>query len=116
MNENKYQRKFSVFCTSPSLSVKKQYGCIIIVISSNVDFCRLQTKLGQGNMFTGVCLSTEGEGVPGPGGVPAPGGVPGPGGVPPQVVCLLWGGCLLPGRCPVETPRDGHCCGRYASY
>ena len=26
------------------------------------------------------------------------------------------GGCLLPGGCLVETPRDGYCCGRYASY
>ena len=33
--------------------------------------------------------------VPGPGGVSAPGG---------------WGGC------PVETPQDSYCCGRYASY
>ena len=26
------------------------------------------------------------------------------------------GGCLLPGGCLVETPHDGYCCGRYASY
>ena len=31
------------------------------------------------------------------------------------------GGCLLPGgsgprECLVETPPDGYCCGRYASY
>ena len=55
------------------------------------------------------------------------GGVSGLGG------CLLWGGCLvlggvwsggvagargfaLRGMCLVDTPRDGHCCGRYASY
>ena len=41
-------------------------------------------SLGQGNMFTGVCLSTgvvpAPRGVPGPGRVPAPRGVPGPGG------------------------------------
>ena len=50
------------------------------------------TKLGQGYIFTGVCHSVNG-------------GVSGPGG------CLVLGGCL------VETPpRDGHCCGRYASY
>ena len=38
--------------------------------------------------------------------------------------CLLWGvpapggGCLLPGgRGPGgDSPRDGYCCGRYASY
>ena len=54
-------------------------------------------SLGQGNMFTGVCLST--------------GGVPGPGG------CLLWGGACSGGRCLVEKPPlDGYCCGRYASY
>ena len=51
---------------------------------------------------TGGCL-LWGEGVPLPGGVLSwgvcSGGVPGPGGV-----------------CLVETPRDGHCCGRYASY
>ena len=34
-----------------------------------------------------------------------PGGVTGPGGL-----VLGGGGCL------VETPPDGHCCGRYASY
>ena len=37
-------------------------------------------SLGQGNMFTGVCLSTEG--VPAPGGLPALGGVFASGGVP----------------------------------
>ena len=54
-------------------------------------------------------------GVPGPGDqilggawsgrVSAPRGVPGLGG------CLLLGGGGL-----VETPPDGYCCGRYASY
>ena len=68
-------------------------------------------SLGQGNMFTSVCLSTVR--VPGPGGclvlgVPGPGGlvlggVPGPGG------CLVpGGGCLVLGslapRGLVETP------------
>ena len=53
-------------------------------------------------------------------------------GVPAQGGCLLGGGglmgvpggdplsvCsagLLPGVCLVETPWDGYCCGRYASY
>ena len=54
--------------------------------------------------------------------------MPGPGG------CLLPGGCLVPGGvcskggawsrgvpgglggCLVDTPLDGYCCGRYASY
>ena len=53
---------------------------------------------------------------------PRRGGVPGPGG-------LVLGGCLVPGGSapgggigvPACTeadppPRDGHCCGRYASY
>ena len=44
-------------------------------------------------------------------------------------VCLVLGGCLVPpatvavqggsgpgGGCLVETPPDGYCCGRYASY
>ena len=53
-------------------------------------------SLGQGNMFTGVCLSTGG-GVSGPGGVPGRGG-------------------LVPGGCLVETSPDGYCCGQYASY
>ena len=33
--------------------------------------------------------------------------------------CLLHGGCLLQGGTPrggVETPHDGYCCERYASY
>ena len=55
-------------------------------------------SLGQGNMFTGVCLATGedawsiGEDAWSRGGVPGPGG------------------------CLVETPPDGYCCGRYASY
>ena len=49
-------------------------------------------SLGQGNMFTGVCLSTGGCLVPGGClGVSGPGGVPALGG-------LVWG-------CLVETPR-----------
>ena len=52
-------------------------------------------SLGQGNMFTGVCLST-GE-APGPRGLPVPGG-----------------------ECLVETLRsptpEGYCCERYTSY
>ena len=58
-------------------------------------------------LFTGgVCMVPEGawsggawsRGVPGPGG-PSPGGMG----------AWSWGGL-------VETPRDGCCCGRYASY
>ena len=81
-------------------------------------------KLGQGNVFTGVCDSVH------RGSVCSGGSAPGE--------CLLWGlsapgGCLLlgdvccqggvcsrgvpvrGGGCLVVTPRrDGHCCGRYA--
>ena len=60
----------------------------------------------------GGCLV---QGGPGPGGVPGPkGGYLVPVGV--------WsrgsapGGCLVRGVCLVETPQDGYCCGRYASY
>ena len=51
--------------------------------------------------------------APGGGGVPAPGGggVPAPGGGG----CLLLGGAYSGGEL-VETPPDGYCCGRYASY
>ena len=71
-------------------------------------------KLGQGYIFTGVCDSVHG-GVPGRG-VPAPRGVPGL-----ERCLVLGGGCLLQGGaalggCLVETPRDGYCRGRYASY
>ena len=50
------------------------------------------------------------------GGVPAPGGGCSQGGVWSRGVVWSWGGGLVPGGCIVETPRDGHCCGRYASY
>ena len=49
-----------------------------------------QTKLQEGNVFTGVCNSVN-RGVPAPGGVSGWGGVPGAGG-------------LVPGGCLVETP------------
>ena len=104
-----------------------QYQLVLLQIfisSSNFFITARKRSLGQGNMFTGVCLSTWG--VPAPG-VPALGeclilGVPGLG------RCLLLGGCLLrwvwskgdacsQRVCLVETPPpDGHCCGRYESY
>ena len=54
-----------------------------------------------------VILFVGGPGglVPGGGGCLVPGEVPGPG-----------GGGLVPGECLVETPPDGYCFGRYASY
>ena len=64
-------------------------------------------SLGQGNMFTGVCLST--------GGVPAPGGAclgglvqggSGPGGGACSGVGLVLGGVPAPRVCLVETPRQ----------
>ena len=59
------------------------------------------TKLGQGNIFTGVCDSVR-KGVSGPGG------------------CLVWGGSALGEGClvwgewvsaPRGVPGDGYCCG-----
>ena len=54
----------------------------------------------EGYVFTGVCLSTGGRGLPGPG------------------RCLLGGGSASQHALRQTPPpgRDGHCCGRYASY
>ena len=99
------------------------------------NYYRPQTKLREGNVFTGVCDSVRG-GVclPVPRGVSAPGGGPGPRGVCScgEGGCLLWEGVcswggLLPGGLVREgvsapwggawwRPPDGHCCGRYTSY
>ena len=79
--------------------------------------------MGQGNIFTSVCQE-----FCSPGGVPGGGGGwSGPKGVWSREVsgpkgvwsggCLVQGG-LVPGGAwsgGVETPRDGYCCGRYAS-
>ena len=75
------------------------------------------TCLGGVPALGGVCSSGGGGvwsrglegGVPAPGGVSGPGGIPAPGG---------GGGCLLPGEGGAwwRPPRDGYCCGRYASY
>ena len=91
-------------------------------------FYRPQTKFGKvmflhlsvSHSVHGGCACSRGGtcswGVPALGSLPAPGGcllrgrVPAPG----EGVCS--GGCLLQGGCLVETPRDGYCCGRYASY
>ena len=95
------------------------------------NYYRPQTKLREGNVFTGVCDSVHGMGVPScsQGGVCSWGGAWSQGVCSCGGGCLLWegvcswgvcsrggpGGCLPPGGCLVETP-DGHCCGRYASY
>ena len=64
-----------------------------------------------GSAPRGVCS----WGVPGPGGVSARRGVPGAEGI-----CSQGGGGWSSGGAwsggVVETPRDGYCCGRYASY
>ena len=72
----------------------------------------------EGYVFTRVCHSVHrGEGWSGPGrgcllwGVPGPGGACSGGG-------RVWsqGEVTCSGGCLVETPPDGYCCGRYASY
>ena len=86
------------------------YNKTLTAKCSCVNLCVITARkrsLGQGNMFTGVCLSTGGAWSGGVAwsmgrgclvwGVPAlGGGVPDPGGVPPS--------------------PNGYCCGRYASY
>ena len=62
------------------------------------DYYRPQTKLREGNVFTGVCDSVYRRRCLFRGG--ACSGVPAPGGVPARGGCLLWGGLLqggLPG-------------------
>ena len=71
----------SVKCESPN-----EFFCCLIITAR-------KRSLGQGNMFTGVCLST--------------GGVPGPRGEG------AWSRGEVPG---VDPPPDGYSCGRYASY
>ena len=76
-----------------------------ILLECILVFTARKRSLGQGNILhLFVILFTGGGSAPG-------GGVPGLGGG-------AWsgGGCLVPGGCVVETPRDGYCCGRYASY
>ena len=74
-------------------------------------YYRQQTKFA-GVMFLRVSVSrsVHGEGVCSKGGA-CFGGVPAPGrGVPARGICSRGGGG------GVETPRDGYCCERYASY
>ena len=68
------------------------------------------TKLGQGYIFAGVCDSVNGGGVL-PGGVLPPGGEGASSG---RDTSSLGGS--VPGGAWWRHPRDGHCCGRYASY
>ena len=73
---------------SISVNVNKPYGPLKTVITAR------KQSLGQGNMFTGVCLSTGGCMVPGGAwsrGCMVPGGVHGPRGVHRP------GGCMVPG-------------------
>ena len=102
-------------------TVNERPVCILLecILVSSI-FTTRKRSLWQGNMFTGVFLST--------GGVPAPGGLfwgvwSGgcllPVGSGPGDACS--GGCLLQGRCLLRggawwRPPDGYCCGRYASY
>ena len=77
---------------------------IYYIVSFFLLFClyyRPQTKFEgrKGNVFTGVCDSVNRGGAWSRGSLVPEGG---------------W--CLIPGRGLVETPPDGYCCGRYASY
>ena len=64
-----------------------------ISVSNNVIITARKRSLGQGNIFTNVCQEFCSQiWVPGPGG------------------CLVLGGCVW------RPPRDGYCCGQYASY
>ena len=69
-------------------------------------------SLGQGNIFRSVCQEfCSQRRVSAPGGCLLLGGAWSGGVCSREAVCLfLGGGCL------VETPLDGYCCGRYASY
>ena len=76
-------------------------------ISNQRNHYRPQTKLREGNVFTGVCDSVHG-GVPGPGGLWFQWGGAWSGGAGP-------GGSGL-GGVPGGDHADGYCCGRYTSY
>ena len=113
---------------------------VLPFVTNGINFYRPQRSC-EGYVFTGVCLSTGGgawswgvcsRGVPGPGGMSAGGGclVLGwcllPGGAWSWRVCsggclvlggsAPGGGCLVPGGAWWRPPRDGYCCGRYASF
>ena len=100
-----------------------------VILSTGGGGCLLLGGLVPGAALSGGCLVQWGVlpgdawsgGVPAPGGeclvlvgVCAPGGVPAPGGAWFEGVCAPGG--VLPGGGLVETPRDGYCCGWYASY
>ena len=89
----------------------KTYLVKLCLLSNKPQFITARKRsLGQSNIFSPVCHSVHrgvySRGVPGGSGL---GGLV-PGG------CLIPGGCLVPGGYLVETPWDGYCCGRYASY
>ena len=124
---------FNIYDNYHPVHLHKLHTTTIICFSIKFKFITTRKRsLGQGNIFTGVCLSTGGGGACSRG-VPAPWGVPAPGGCLVQEGgcsggCLLWGvpapggggawsgGCLVWG-CLVETPpQDGYCCGWYTSY
>ena len=78
----------------------------MIRYNENIFTARKRSLRRLGYVFTRVCLSGGClllGGTCSRWGVPAPGGCPLPGGV-------------CSGVGVVETPRDGYCCGRYASY
>ena len=72
------------------------------------------TKLGQGNVFTGVCDSVN-RGASS-GGYLLPGGVCYWGVSPPEGGICFWDGGVCSWGRGWRHPRDGYYCGRYASY
>ena len=85
----------------------------MMMIKKKKNFYRPQTKFGDKVICLQVCVCPRG-GLSWGGGWSRGGwlvpGVAGSGG------CLVLGGGSLVRGCLVETPPDGYCCGRYASY
>ena len=99
---NLYQTMKSVF-TGPALSA----------FSSTIFSDRLAQRSEEGNVFTGICLSTEGVGCL-VGGIWLVGWVSSLRGVS---GLLVWGGWVfglrgVSGQRGSQTPQDGYCCGR----
>ena len=80
----------------------------LIRYNENIFTARKGSLRRLGYVFTRVCLSRGGQSAPGGHCLLQVGGACSRGVSAPRGVCSGVGG--------VETPRDGYCCGRYASY